>query len=135
MAFKLKKRLPGCCDPDPVEPIVEDENVLATQSWVHRIIDRMLASWTSIFRTGTLDVTGTTSTQTLISDDIRTNRLLSNQVVLLDETGKPMRLVIRNGKLDVVYDLKMYLSIQRKVFLSRVSCTIQDLQFQRISRT
>lgn len=78
-----------------------DSNVIATQSWVSRIL-RRFCWWTKVFHTDVLHVSTETHTPYLKSDTIECNDIYAKGLTLVGENGAMVRLSVgEDGRLKI----------------------------------
>ena len=87
------------------ESTIGKSNVVATQSWVFRLV-RTLWNWTKFFATKALRVAGPIHAQRVKTVELEADNAFASRFTLLDSDGRPALLYIKNGKLQVDYDYR-----------------------------
>lgn len=126
MAFniKKKKRLPAQTSTDaeeattdvgqtpdlpiayPDEDTIRKSNVVATQSWVYRVLKRFW-DWTKFFATESMQVAGGLNAGRVTTCELQTEDAYATRLTLLDPNGRPAQIYINElGELKIDYNFR-----------------------------
>ena len=98
MAFKGKNKRCACQDDSTTSDCncsssSSSGNTVATQKWVSQVFNRIYG-WVNSFKTRSLQVLGTTQTDTVLANNVNSNRVYANELVLSDKNGRPVLIYI-----------------------------------------
>ena len=106
MAFNIKKARQAAPEETQVCPNNPNANIVATRSWVWKVLEKFV-NWTNLFKTNELEVTGGASASRLTADEVQTNTLYTNKIILVDDQGNPGYIYIDDkGEVKIQYDYK-----------------------------
>lgn len=90
-----------------VEPGLEEKsNVVATQSWVFRVLKKFW-NWTKFFATESLQVAGGLNAGRVKTNELQTNDAYATRLTLVDPNGRPGVIYINSlGELKIDYDFQ-----------------------------
>lgn len=89
-----------------VDPTSEKSNVVATQSWVFKVLNNFW-KWTKFFATESMQVAGGIHSGRVKTCELQTNDIYATKIYLLDREGKPCVIYVNDlGELKTDYDFK-----------------------------
>ena len=90
----------------PDENTIRKSNVVATQSWVYRVLKRFW-DWTKFFATESMQVAGGLNAGRVSTCELQTEDAYATRLTLLDPNGRPAQIYINElGELKIDYDFR-----------------------------
>ena len=90
----------------PDENTIRKSNVVATQSWVYRVLKRFW-DWTKFFATESMQVAGGINAGRVRTCELQTEEAYATRLTLLDPNGRPAQIYINElGELKIDYDFR-----------------------------